>query len=73
MKKMKKKMKKVWSLEYVVETYHIFIDFQSAYDKVNIDRLYQAMHELHIPPELIRMVRPTPVSYTHLDVYKRQI
>ena len=49
------------TLEYGVETYHLFI-VQAAYDKVSRDRLYQAMHELHIPPKLIRMVRAIPSS-----------
>ena len=30
------------TLEYAVETYHLLIDFQAAYDRVNRDRLYQA-------------------------------
>ena len=31
------------------------------------------MEETELEPPTLEMERPVPVSYTHLDVYKRQI
>lgn len=45
--------------EHNIGTYHLFIDFKSAYDSVIRSKLYQAMDELQIPPKIIRMVKAT--------------
>jgi len=42
-------------LEFQIETHHLFIDFKTAYDKVNRNQLYKAMLELSIPPKLVRL------------------
>ena len=47
-----------------------FIDFEKAFDRVNRRKLWVVMARKRTPEHLIRAI---PVSYTHLDVYKRQI
>jgi sorting nexin-29 len=42
--------------EFQIETHHLFVDFQSAYDAVDSDNLCQAMEEMHIPRKLIALV-----------------
>ena len=46
-------------LEFHIETHHLFIDFKTAYDKVNLNQLYKAMLELGIPPKLVRLPQAT--------------
>lgn len=43
--------------EYNIDTYHLFIDFRSSYNNVKRTKLYQAMSDLQISPEIIRMVQ----------------
>lgn len=45
--------------EYDIDTYHLFIDFRSAYHSVIRTKLYQAMSDLQIPLKIIRMVKAT--------------
>jgi len=45
------------TLEYQIETHHLFIDTKTAYDKVNRNQLYKAMLEFGIPPKLVRLTR----------------
>jgi sorting nexin-29 len=45
--------------EYNLTTYHLFIDFKSAYDTVGSDQLYQAMKQLNILARLTRLVKMT--------------
>lgn len=50
--------------EHNIDTYHLFIDFKSAYDSVIRSKLYQAMNELQIPSKIIRMVKATMAKVT---------
>ena len=43
------------TLEFQIETHHLFVDFRTAYDKVNRNQLYKAMLEFGIPPKLVRL------------------
>jgi len=45
------------ALEFQIETHHLFIDFKTAYDKVNRNQLYKAMLEFGIPPKLVRLTQ----------------
>jgi len=47
------------TLEFQIETHHLFIDFKTAYDKVNRNQLYKAMLEFGIPPKLVRLTQAT--------------
>ena len=42
------------TLEFQIDTHHLFIDFKTVYDKVNRNQLYKAMQELGIPLKLVR-------------------
>jgi sorting nexin-29 len=44
-------------MEFQIETHHLFIDFKTAYDKVNRNQLYKAILELGIPPKLVRLTQ----------------
>ena len=46
-------------MEFQIETHHPFIDFKTAYDKVNKNQLYKAMLEPGIPPKLVRLTQAT--------------
>jgi len=35
--------------EHKISTYHLFVDFEAAYDSVNRDQLLNAMQECKIP------------------------
>jgi len=39
-------------LKFQIEAHHLFIDFKTAYDKVNRTQLYKIMLEFGIPPKL---------------------
>ena len=43
--------------EYQIETHHLFIDFKTAYDKVNRNQLCMAMLEFGIPPKVVRLTQ----------------
>jgi len=45
--------------EFGIETHHLFIDFESAYDTIKRGQLYNAMSEFNIPNKLIRLTRMT--------------
>lgn len=45
------------SREYNMDTYHLFIDFRSAYNSVIRTKLYQTMSDLQIPPKITRIVK----------------
>ena len=47
------------TLEFQIETLHLFIDFRTAYDKVNRNQLYKAMLEFGIPPKLVKLTQAT--------------
>jgi hypothetical protein len=47
------------TLEFQIETHHLFIDFKTAYDKFNRNQLYKTMQELSIPPKLVRLTQAT--------------
>jgi len=46
-------------LEFQIETYRLFIDFKTSYDKVNRNQLYKAMLEFGIPLKLVRLTQAT--------------
>ena len=46
-------------MEYQIETHNLFIDFKTAYDKVNRNQLCKAMLEFGIPPKLVRLTQAT--------------
>jgi hypothetical protein len=46
-------------LEFQIETHHLFIDFKTAYDKVNRNQFHKAMLELGMPPKLVRLTQAT--------------
>jgi hypothetical protein len=46
-------------LEFQTEPHHLFIDFKTAYEKVNRNQLYKAMLELGIPQKLVRLTQAT--------------
>jgi hypothetical protein len=41
--------------EFGIETYHLSIDFKSAYDTTKREQLYNTMSEFNIPNKLIRL------------------
>ncbi len=45
--------------EFKVHTYHLFIDFKSAYDKIKRSELFVVMRDLGFEPKLIRLVAMT--------------
>ena len=49
------------------ELHIAMIDLEKAYDSVPVSQLWKALKSLEVSNMLI------PVSYTHLDVYKRQV
>ena len=46
-------------MAFQIEIHHLFIDFKTAYDKVNRDQFYKAMQEFGIPPKLVRLTPAT--------------
>ena len=54
----------VKTLEYQIQFQHLFIDFKTAYDKINRNQLYKAMLELGIPLKLARLTQATMESAT---------
>jgi hypothetical protein len=44
-------------LGFQIETHHLFIDFKTAYDKVNRNQLYKAMLEFGIPLKLVSLIQ----------------
>ena len=46
-------------MECQIKPHHLFIDFKTAYDKVNKNQLYKAMLEFGIPPKLVRLTQGT--------------
>lgn len=47
------------TLEYQIDTYHLFVDFKAAYDSINREELFTAMSEFGIPHKLISLCRMT--------------
>jgi hypothetical protein len=45
------------TLEFQIETHHLFIDFKTVYDNANRNQLYKAMLELGIPLKLVRLTQ----------------
>lgn len=45
------------TVEYNVDTFHIFVDFKAAYDSVLRSGLYSALNSLGVPAKLIHLVR----------------
>jgi hypothetical protein len=48
---------KAW--EYDVKIQHIFIDFQSAYDCIRRDKLYETINFFAIPNKLTKLIKTT--------------
>jgi sorting nexin-29 len=46
-------------MEFQIEPHHLFIDFKTAYDKVNRNQLCKAMLEFGIPLKLVRLTQAT--------------
>ena len=59
----KKKGMDIKALKVTPAPFCIFDEVEAALDDVNVSRYAQYVR---------RMTQNTPVSYTHLDVYKRQ-
>jgi hypothetical protein len=47
------------TLEFQIEPHRLFIDFKTAYDKVNRNQIYKAMLEFGIPSKLVRLNQAT--------------
>ena len=47
------------TLEYNISTYHLFVDFKSAYDSVIRSSLFKAKQEFQIPKKLISLTEIT--------------
>jgi hypothetical protein len=47
------------TLEYGVDTHHIFIDYKAAYDSVNRRELFRAMIDLGVPNQLVSLTKLT--------------
>lgn len=47
------------TLEFQIDTHHLFIDFKKAYDSIQRDKLFSAMSEFGIPAKLISLCRMT--------------
>jgi sorting nexin-29 len=47
------------TVEYQIGIHHLFIDFKSAYDSIDREKLLCAMMEFGIPSKLIRLVKAT--------------
>ena len=53
---------------YQIEIRHLFIDFKTAYDKVNRKQLYKEMLEFGIPPKLVGLTQTTMEGTTAAKV-----
>lgn len=47
------------TLEFNIDTHHLFIDFKKAYDSIERENLFSAMSEFGIPAKLISLSRMT--------------
>ena len=45
--------------EFQISTYHLFIDFKTAYDCINRKRLIEALNEFDIPDKLVKLISLT--------------
>jgi sorting nexin-29 len=45
--------------EFIIDTFHLFIDFKAAYDSMKREKLLNAMQEFGIPVKLINLTRAT--------------
>lgn len=52
------------TMEFNIETHHLFIDFKAAYDSILRQPLYGAMLDFGIPEKLVDLVRMTMDSVT---------
>jgi hypothetical protein len=52
------------TLQFQIETHHLFIDFKTVYDNVSRNQLYKARLEFGIPPKLVRLTQATMESTT---------
>lgn len=50
--------------EHNIDTYHLFIDYKTAYDSVLIPKLHEAMNKLRTPEKLISLVNMTMFRLT---------
>lgn len=48
-------LEKLW--EYNIPSYHLFVDFRTAYDSIIRGEMWKALEELGVPEELIRVCR----------------
>ena len=47
------------TIEFNVDTFHIFVDFKAGYDSVLPSGLYSALNNLEVPAKLIHLVNAT--------------
>lgn len=48
-------MEKLW--KYNITSYHLFIDFRTAYDSIDRSKMWKALAELRISDELVQMCK----------------
>jgi len=66
-------LEKKKTLEFQIETQHLFIDFKTAHDKVNRNQLYKAMLEFDIPLKLVRLTQATMEGTTAKDKLQNEL
>lgn len=49
--------------KYGIDTYHVFIDFKSAYDRADKRPLYNALAEFNIPVNVTKSVQMTLLKF----------
>lgn len=47
------------TLEFNIQTHHLFIDFKAAYDSISREKLVAALNDFGIPAKLIQMIQMT--------------
>jgi sorting nexin-29 len=45
--------------EYNISTFHLFIDFKAAYDRIRREKLFVAMEKFEVPRKLINLMKIT--------------
>ena len=58
--------------EFRISIHVLFVDFKSAYDSTERERMYVAMNELNIPQKLLRLVRMiTPNTQSQIKIQSK--
>ena len=58
-------------IRYFVQCTFTIINYQKAFDRVQHQKVMDILKNIALAGKDLRIIA-TPVSYTHLDVYKRQ-